>query len=53
MNNLNFSNNSKLIRFEEILNTWEESGCNDDGDEYNETTYFTCQIDIKFGFYKI
>ena len=53
MNNIDFSNNSKLIRFEEILNTWEESGCNDDGDEYDETTYLTCQIDIKFGFYKI
>lgn len=53
INNFDFSNCIKLVRFEEILNTWEESGCNDDGDEYDETTYLTCQIDIKFGFYKM
>lgn len=52
LNNFTYSNNSKVTRFEEILNTWEESGCNDSGDEYDETTYLTCQIDIKFGFFK-
>ncbi len=35
---------------EKVINTWEESGCNDSGDEYDETTYFDCKIDIKFGF---
>ncbi len=53
LNNFSYSNNSVITRFEKILNTWEESGCNDDGDEYEETTYLNCQIDIKFGFYKL
>lgn len=47
------NSNTKITRFEEILNTWEESGCNDDGDEYDETTYLNCQIDIKFCFFKL
>ncbi len=53
LNNFSYSNNSVITRFEKVLNTWEESGCNDDGDEYDETTYLNCQIDIKFGFYKL
>jgi hypothetical protein len=53
LKNLDLNQNSKISRFEEILNTWEESTCNDDGDEYDETTYLNCQIDIKFCFYKI
>lgn len=53
LDNFTYSNNSKVTRFEEILNTWEESGCNDSGDEYDEITYLTCQIDIKFGFFKL
>ena len=53
LNIFNLSNNSKVKRVEEVLNTWEESGCNDDGDEYDETTYLTCQIDIKFCFFKL
>jgi hypothetical protein len=53
LENFTYSNNSKVTRFEQILNTWETSGCNDSGDEYDETTYLTCQIDIKFGFFKL
>ena len=51
--NFNFKNNQIGSYQEKIINTWEESGCNDSGDEYDDTTYFTCSIDIKFGFYKI
>ena len=51
--NWTHSNNSIITRTEEILNTWEESSCNDDGDEYTETTYLNCNIDIKFCFYKL
>ena len=51
--NWEHSNNSIITRTEEILNTWEESSCNDDGDEYTETTYLNCNIDIKFCFYKL
>ena len=47
------TNNSIITRTEEVLNTWEESSCNDDGDEYTETTYLNCNIDIKFCFYKL
>ena len=47
------TNNSIITRKEEVLNTWEESSCNDDGDEYTETTYLNCNIDIKFCFYKL
>ena len=53
LNIVKLSNNCKVKRVEEVLNTWEESGCNDDGDEYDETTYLTCQIDIKFCFFKL
>lgn len=53
INNFSYSNNSVITKYEKVLNTWEESGCNDDGDEYDETTYLHCQIDIKFGFYKL
>lgn len=50
--NFNFENNGMGSYQEKIINTWEESGCNDSGDEYDDTTYFTCSIDIKFGFAK-
>jgi hypothetical protein len=51
--NFNFENNQIGKHQEKIINTWEESGCNDSGDEYDDTTYLTCSIDIKFGFFKI
>lgn len=48
--NFNFKNNCAGTYQEKITNRWEESGCNDSGDEYDELTYLTCNIDIKFGF---
>jgi hypothetical protein len=48
----NISNNSIVSHVEKINNRWEESSCNDDGDEYDETTYLHCNIDIKFCFMK-
>jgi hypothetical protein len=52
---LNFSltNNGIITHQEKINNTWEESSCNDDGDEYDEITYLNCNIDIKFCFMKM
>ena len=45
---------SDMVKYKEkVINTWEESSCNDDGDEYDETTYLSCNIDIKFCFCKI
>ena len=41
-------NKSLIVHTEKINNTWEESTCNDDGDEYDEITYLKCNIDIKF-----
>lgn len=52
---IDVSNNNKILTIthtEKINNTWEESSCNDDGDEYEETTYLHCNIDIKFCFLK-
>ena len=51
---LNYSliNNGIITHQEEINNTWEESSCNDDGDEYDEIAYLNCNIDIKFCFMK-
>jgi hypothetical protein len=51
---LNFSltNNGIITHQEKINNTWEESSCNDDGDEYDEIAYLNCNIDIKFCFLK-
>lgn len=49
----NYINNNNIVSHKEkINNTWEESSCNDDGDEYDETTYLNCNIDIKFCFMK-
>ena len=41
-------NRDLVVHTEKINNTWEESTCNDDGDEYDEITYLKCHIDIKF-----
>ena len=38
---------------EKINNTWEESSCNDDGDEYDEVAYLNCKMDVKFCFRKV
>jgi hypothetical protein len=44
----------QIIKYEEkVINTWEESTCNDDGDEYDDTTYLQCNINIKFCFCKL
>lgn len=52
INQLNQTN--QTIKYEEkVVNTWEESTCNDDGDEYDETTYLQCNINIKFCFCKL
>lgn len=51
--NIITSTNNVVSHIEKINNTWEESSCNDDGDEYDETTYLHCNIDIKFCFMKI
>jgi hypothetical protein len=53
VNNFIISNNEIITHTEKINNTWEESGCNDDGDEYEETAYLNCAIDIKFCFIKL
>jgi hypothetical protein len=53
VNNFIISNNEIITHTEKINNTWEESGCNDDGDEYDEITYLNCAIDIKFCFIKL
>lgn len=46
------TNNQKIKHQEKVLNRWEESGCNDSGDEYDDQTYLHCDIDIKFCFSK-
>jgi hypothetical protein len=53
VNNFVLTNNNIVTHTEKINNTWEESGCNDDGDEYDEITYLNCHIDIKFCFLKM
>jgi len=53
VNNFIITNNNIVTHIEKINNTWEESGCNDDGDEYDEITYLNCHIDIKFCFLKM
>ncbi len=53
VNNYIISNNEIITHTEKITNIWEEAGCNDDGDEYEETAYLNCAIDIKFCFIKI
>ena len=53
VNNFIMTNNKIVTHIEKINNTWEESGCNDDGDEYDEITYLNCNIDIKFCFLKM
>ena len=53
VNNTTNTNNGIIYHKEKINNTWEESTCNDDGDEYDEITYLQCKIDIKFCFMKI
>jgi hypothetical protein len=45
-------NNHQINHKEIVLNRWEESGCNDSGDEYDDQTYLHCDIDIKFCFCK-
>lgn len=45
-------NKALIVHTEKINNTWEESTCNDDGDEYDEITYLKCHIDIKFCYVK-
>lgn len=45
-------NNQTIKHVEKIVNRWEESGCNDSGDEYDDQTYLNCNIDIKFCFCK-
>ena len=35
----NVENNFILTHEEKVNNTWEESSCNDDGDEYDEVAY--------------
>jgi hypothetical protein len=45
-------NNQTIKHQEKVLNRWEESGCNDSGDEYDDETYLHCDIDIKFCFCK-
>jgi hypothetical protein len=52
VNNFIISNNNIITHTEKVNNTWEESTCNDDGDEYEDTTYLNCKIDIKFCFMK-
>ena len=47
------SSNIQITHMEKVNNTWEESTCNDDGDEYDDITYLNCTIDIKFCFIKI
>ena len=42
-----------ITHTENVNNVWEESTCNDDGDEYDEVTYLNCHIDIKFCFLKM
>ena len=44
--------NSIIIHTETVNNLWEESSCNDGGDEYEEVAYLQCNIDIKFCFLK-
>ena len=53
VNNFILINNGIITHNEKINNTWEESTCNDDGDEYDDVTYLNCKIDIKFCFIKI
>ena len=53
VNNYIISNNKIITHTEKINNIWEESGCNDDGDEYEEIAYLNCAIDIKFCFIKL
>jgi len=52
INNNVVVNNGIVTHTEKINNTWEESSCNDDGDEYDEIAYLNCKIDIKFCFMK-
>lgn len=60
INNLNFEEDNtfekddQTLKYnEKVLNTWEENGCNDNGDIYEDITYLNCKINILYGFYKV